>query len=93
MKKQIENLAQIPIQQQSWQGLSGAKDSVSLSEKNFLFYDQIFSLQDELHQTTITSQSTLIVRQIDTSSNQQIPTVKRHIKVNKNNLFEFFFLD
>jgi hypothetical protein len=44
---------------------------------------RFFSLQDELHQTTITSQSTLIVRQIDTSSNQQIPTVKRHIKVNK----------
>ncbi len=40
-------------------------------------------LKDELHQTSITSQSTLIVRQNDTSSNQQIPTVKRNIKVNQ----------
>jgi hypothetical protein len=35
MKKQIETIAQIPIQQQSWQGLSGAKDSVIFPRRNF----------------------------------------------------------
>ncbi len=33
MKKRIENRTHIPIHEQSWQGLSGAKDSVSLQEE------------------------------------------------------------
>ncbi|CAF3053465.1 unnamed protein product, partial [Rotaria sp. Silwood2] len=35
---------------------------------------------DELHQTLITSQTNLIVHQSDTSSNQQIPTIKKDTK-------------
>lgn len=43
LKQRIENLTQIPVREQSWQGLLGAKDS------------------EQLHQTSITSQSKLIV--------------------------------
>jgi hypothetical protein len=32
MKKRIEHRTHIPIHEQSWQGLSGAKDSVSFQE-------------------------------------------------------------
>jgi hypothetical protein len=43
---------------------------------------RLFYFQDEIQQTQITSQSLLIVQQIDTSSNQQIPTIRRNVKVN-----------
>ncbi|CAF4955675.1 unnamed protein product, partial [Rotaria sp. Silwood1] len=62
IKKQIEHLTHIPVEEQSWQGLLGAEDS------------------DELHQTLITSQTPLIVNQSDTSSNQQISTIRKDIK-------------
>ncbi|CAF3815531.1 unnamed protein product, partial [Rotaria sp. Silwood1] len=62
IKKHIEHLTHIPVEEQSWQGLLGAEDS------------------DELHQTLITSQTPLIVNQSDTSSNQQISTIRKDIK-------------
>ncbi|CAF5065892.1 unnamed protein product, partial [Rotaria sp. Silwood1] len=66
IKKHIEHLTHIPVEEQSWQGLLGAEDA------------------DELHQTLITSQTPLIVNQSDTSSNQQIPTIRKDVKVNRN---------
>jgi hypothetical protein len=39
MKKQIELLTQIPIQQQNWQGLSDAKDSVIFPKEISCLFD------------------------------------------------------
>jgi hypothetical protein len=76
IKKQIEDIAHIPIKQQHWQGLSDAKDSVIFKKKHIFILK--FHFQDELHQTDITSQTTLFVQQSDTS----LPTITGNIKVN-----------
>jgi hypothetical protein len=36
MKKQIEQVAQLPIKQQNWSGLMGAKDSVRFPIKKLI---------------------------------------------------------